>query len=178
MSDHEIVFFEFGRHRIDAMDFSLFFHRYVPEKWPTGTALRKQLGSLMITFHGYDADERELQCIPEVRRFVKEFRRIWPFWLYFLCPVQEVSTLPTLVACCVSEINVIQVAGSGICAVDFDPQSVKKLLDEDVPWFKQAADRANLFPALRRRHLTQVYALFGLKPDEAALAAAGAVCAS
>jgi hypothetical protein len=41
--------------------------------------------SLLLAFHGFDDDPRELHCIPEVRRFVREFRRIWPYWLYFCC---------------------------------------------------------------------------------------------
>ena len=174
INDEEIVVFEFGRHRIGSMDFSLFLDRYAQNKWPSGTALRKQLGSLTIIFHGYDEDERELQCIPEVRRFVKEFRKVWPFWLYFMCPAPEISTLPVLTAC-LTEITVIQQAGEGVCGVDFDREAVKQLLAEDLPAFKQVADRANLFPALRRQHLQEVYALFGLMPDEAALGAAGAV---
>ena len=173
MNDEEIVVFEFGRHRIGSMDFSLFFNRYAQEKWPTGTALRKQLGSLTIIFHGYDEDERELQCIPEVRRFVKEFRKAWPFWLYFLCPAPEISTLPVLTAC-LTEITMIQKARAGVCGVDFDLQAVKQLLAEDLPSFKLVADRAKMFLAPRRQHLIEVYALYGLEPDEAALAAAGA----
>ena len=174
INDEEIVVFEFGRHRIGSMDFSLFLDRYAQNKWPSGTALRKQLGSLTIIFHGYDEDERELQCIPEVRSFVKEFRKAWPFWLYFMCPAPEISTLPVLTAC-LTEITVVQQAGEGVCGVDFDREAVKRLLAEDLPAFKQVADRANLFPALRRQHLHEVYALFGLVPDEAALATAGAV---
>jgi len=174
INDEAVVVFEFGRHRIGSMDFSLFLDRYAQNKWPSGTALRKQLGSLTIIFHGYDEDERELQCIPEVRSFVKEFRKAWPFWLYFMCPAPEISTLPVLTAC-LTEITVVQQAGEGVCGVDFDREAVKRLLAEDLPAFKQVADRANLFPALRRQHLHEVYALFGLVPDEAALATAGAV---
>jgi len=174
INDEAVVVFEFGRHRIGSMDFRLFLDRYAQNKWPSGTALRKQLGSLTIIFHGYDEDERELQCIPEVRSFVKEFRKAWPFWLYFMCPAPEISTLPVLTAC-LTEITVVQQAGEGVCGVDFDREAVKRLLAEDLPAFKQVADRANLFPALRRQHLHEVYALFGLVPDEAALATAGAV---
>jgi hypothetical protein len=41
-------------------------------------------GRLDLGFHGYDDDSRELYEIDEVRRFVAELDKKFPFWLYFL----------------------------------------------------------------------------------------------
>jgi hypothetical protein len=41
-------------------------------------------GRLDIGFHGYDDDSRELYEIEEVRRFIAELDKKFPFWLYFL----------------------------------------------------------------------------------------------
>jgi hypothetical protein len=170
----ELIIFEFGRHRMCPPDFSFFFERYAQEHWrKPPTALRKQLGSLVLAFHGYDQDERELHCIPEVRRFVQAFHAVWPYWLYFLNPHPGISTLPVLVACRVENLNVVQVEGSSVCRLEGDPEAIRQLLLADLPSFRQVADRAHLFPDRRRPHLAAVYALFGLVPDHVALMAAG-----
>lgn len=41
-------------------------------------------GRLDLGFFGYDDDPRELYEIEEVRRFVLELDKTFPFWLYFL----------------------------------------------------------------------------------------------
>lgn len=174
MIQNDIVISEFGRHRLDTLDFSVFLQRYGVEQWPNGAALRKQMGSLMITFHGYDEDQRELHCIPEVRRFVQEFYRVWPYWLYFLCPAGDVSSLSLLAACCLTNVSVVQVEGAPLCAVDCEPEEMKAFLTGLLPAFKRVADQAKVFPEIRRQHLIENYAMFGLKPDDAALVAAGA----
>ena len=171
----QIIVFEFGRHRIQPPDFSLFLARYAPERWPASpNTLRKQLGSLVLTFHGYDDDARELHCIPEVRRFVQVFHRAWPYWLYFLNAHTGISTLPVLVACRLERLGVVRVEGSAVCRLDGDPAEIRRLLLADLPSFRHVADAAHLFPERRRQHLESVYALFGLVPDNAALTAAGA----
>jgi len=172
---NDIVISEFGRHRLDTLDFSAFLQRYGVEQWPSGAALRKQMGSLMITFYGYDDDRRELHCIPEVRRFVKEFHRIWPYWLYFLCPAGDASSLTMLAACCLDKISVVQVEGAPLCAVDCEPDDMKAFLAGLLPAFKLVCDKANVFPEIRQQHLIENYALFGLKPDDAVLKMAGAI---
>ena len=171
----ELIIFEFGRHRMSPPDFNLFFARYAQERWPKSpTALRKQLGSLVLTFHGYDHDERELHCIPEVRRFVRAFHTVWPYWLFFLNPHAGISTLPVLVACRLENLNIVHVEGSAVCQLDGDPAEIRRLMSADLPSFRHVADAARLFPARRRQHLESVYALFGLVPDSSALMAAGA----
>lgn len=40
--------------------------------------------SLLYTIYGYDDDPRELEEIPEVRKFMKRLTQEWPFWVWFL----------------------------------------------------------------------------------------------
>lgn len=178
MVQSDLVISEFGRHRLAGLDFSVFLQRYGVEQWPAGAALRRQMGSLLLAFHGFDDDPRELHCIPEVRRFVREFRRIWPYWLYFCCPakgpVETVSSLPLLAACCLERIGVVQVEGSPLCGVDCDPEEVRRFLAGLLPAFKLVADRAKVFPEVRRKHLIEHYTAFNLTPDDAIFAAGGA----
>ena len=51
------------------------------ESVETARLLRERVD---ISFHGYDADRRELFEIPEVRQFVASLDRSFPYWLYFL----------------------------------------------------------------------------------------------
>jgi hypothetical protein len=131
-----------------------------------------------LAFHGFDDDPRELHCIPEVRRFVREFRRILPYWLYFCCPakglVENVSSLPLLATCCLERLGVVQVEGASLCGVDCDPEAVRRFLASLLPAFKLVADRARVFPDVRRQHLIEHYTAFNLTPDDAVFAAAGA----
>jgi hypothetical protein len=56
-------------------------------------------GRLDLGFHGYDDDPRELYEIDEVRRFVAELDRKFPFWLYFLNLYNWTLTLILLSLC-------------------------------------------------------------------------------
>jgi hypothetical protein len=106
---------------------------------------------------------------------VKEFHRIWQYWLYFLCPAGDVSSLPCLAACCLDKISVFQVEGAPLCAVDCEPDDMRAFLAGLLPGFKLIADQAKVFPEIRRQHLVENYALFGLKPDDVVLKVAGAI---
>ena len=46
-------------------------------------ALRAQ-GRLILVIDGYDDDERELDMIPEVREWMREVDREFPYWLFFM----------------------------------------------------------------------------------------------
>ena len=69
----------------------------------------------------------------------------------------------------------VQVEGAPLCAVDCEPDEMKAFLAGLLPAFKVVADKAKVFPELRRQHLIENYALFGLTPDEAVLKVAGAI---
>ena len=38
---------------------------------------------MVLGVDGYDADPRELVDVPEVRAFLTEFTRRWPYWAYY-----------------------------------------------------------------------------------------------
>lgn len=54
--------------------------RLLRDRW----TVERFRGRLDLGFHGYDHDPRELHEIEEVRRFVAELDKKFPFWLYFL----------------------------------------------------------------------------------------------
>lgn len=51
------------------------------------------MGKLLMSFDGYGNDPRELQEIPEVRRFLAAIHAQWPYWFYFLEPEAMVRTI-------------------------------------------------------------------------------------
>ena len=124
--------------------------------------LRAMMGSLMPCIQGYDDHPQELYCIPEVRRFVREFHAIWPHWIFFFCAVPEASVIEVFSACCLDNLNVVQREGTGITIMDPDPAELTEFLVGDLPSFRQMCDRAKVFPDMRRARLVEVFSLFRL----------------
>jgi len=164
---HQLVFLEFGRQRVSRLDFSPCLSRYGFDKLPTNPRrLRAMMGSLVCCIHGYDDDPRELHCIAEVRRFVREFHRVWPHWLFFFCAQPGVSTLEAFTACCLEQLGVTQRDGAAVTLLESDPAEVTTFLGSDLPAFEAMCDRAEVFPELRLQRLQEVYALFNLPSPE------------
>ena len=162
-----IVFLEFGKQRVERLDFSPCLSRYEPDKLPANPRrLRAMMGSLVCCIHGYDDDPRELHCIGEVRRFVREFHRVWPHWLFFFCAQPGMSTLEVFTACCLQEFSVTQRDGAGVTLLESDLAEVASFFASDLPAFQAMCDRAHVFPELRLQRLRQVFALFNLPPQE------------
>jgi len=52
--------------------------------------LRRQLAhSVLFCFSGWDADPREVNDIPECRRYLQALHQQWNFWLHFLAPLPD-----------------------------------------------------------------------------------------
>lgn len=49
--------------------------------------IRKYANSVQLIFDGYEDDQRELYEIEEVRRFVQDMHKEFPFWFHFLSKV-------------------------------------------------------------------------------------------
>lgn len=76
--DHDLIFYQFSRFKIERGDFSHFLGLYALDKLPTGRRLRQMMGSFLFCVDGYDDDPRETHTIPEVRRFYADFHQAWP----------------------------------------------------------------------------------------------------
>ncbi|MDO8771991.1 MAG: hypothetical protein Q7K57_25455 [Burkholderiaceae bacterium] len=69
---------------------------------------------MCLVVDGYDADHRELIDIPEVRIFLRDFAKEWPYWTFFFNLVdQSISLL--ISSSCGSEYP-----GGGQVAIDVD----------------------------------------------------------
>ena len=49
--------------------------------------------AVTLVFHGYDADPRELEVIPEVREWFAELFEAWPYWSFFASRIDQTVPL-------------------------------------------------------------------------------------
>ncbi|MCU1136992.1 hypothetical protein [Stenotrophomonas maltophilia] len=50
---------------------------------------RNLMGSMFLSFGGWESDPREIYDIPEVVQFFRALTERWPYWFYFLEAVQD-----------------------------------------------------------------------------------------
>jgi hypothetical protein len=96
--DHDLIFYQFNRSKVERGDFSHFLNLYALDKLHTGRRLRDMMDRMVFCIEGYDDDAREIHAIPEVRKFYSAFHDAWPYWLYFCnLPICRWYLLPHLV---------------------------------------------------------------------------------
>ena len=122
----DIIFYQFSRSKVECGDFSHFLSLYAPDKLPSGRRLREMMNCFVFCVEGWDNDPREIEIIPEIRRFYSALHDAWPFWLYF-CNL-DVDTLKTMVMCCLPTLTAIQVDGSPNVQVEYDPTELLRFL--------------------------------------------------
>jgi hypothetical protein len=81
--DHDLIFYQFSRCKVERGDFSHFLKLYAFDKPPTARRLRDMMDRMVFCIEGYDDDPREIHSIPEVRKFYSAFHDAWPYRLYF-----------------------------------------------------------------------------------------------
>lgn len=83
-------------------------------------------GAVTLVFHGYGADPREIEAIPEVRAWFAKLFAAWPYWSFFASRIDQ--TLPLVLSLLLSGENV---AGDpGMVGWSFDLEELRPLLQE------------------------------------------------
>ena len=82
-------------------------------------------GVLTLVFNGYDADPRELEAIPEVRKWFAKLNAAWPYWSFFASRI-DTMTVPLIFSLLLS--TEVVASEPGIVRMDFDSQELKQLL--------------------------------------------------
>lgn len=83
-------------------------------------------GAVTLVFHGYDDDPRELEAIPEVRKWFAQLFEAWPYWSFFASRIDQ--TVPLVLSLLLSG---EAVAGEpGMVGWCFDLDELKPLLLE------------------------------------------------
>ena len=138
----DLIFYQFSRLKVERGDFSHFLNLYAAENLPNGRKLRDMLNSFVFGIEGWDNDPREIQMIPEIRRFYSAFHDAWPNWLYF-CNL-EVDTLRAMVLCCLPVIETVQVDGRPNFAVTYDALNLLNFLKRDFLPMNRLCERAKM----------------------------------
>jgi len=73
--DADLICYQFNRLDVEKCDFGHFLGLYSGNQLPAGRNLQAMLGTFWFAITGYDNDPRELNSIPEVRRFYAAFHQ-------------------------------------------------------------------------------------------------------
>ena len=83
-------------------------------------------GTVTLVFDGYDDDPRELEAIPEVRKWFARLYEAWPYWSFFASRVDQ--TVPLVLTLLMPGETV---AGEpGMVGWEYDPDELRPLLLE------------------------------------------------
>ena len=80
----------------------------------TREAIWRYRGQVALAVDGYNDDPRELVDVPEVRNFLAEFNRQWPYWAFFFNQVDD--SIKILALCLCAD----RCFGHGLVEVDVD----------------------------------------------------------
>lgn len=85
-------------------------------------------GKLMITFDGYDNDDREIYLIPEIRDFVKHFYDKCNYLFYFLTPLDNSRNM---IFACINNCKSIKIEGKDevILEITYDNEIKMKTIN-------------------------------------------------
>jgi hypothetical protein len=144
--DHDLIFYQFSRSKVERGDFSRFLSIYAAEKLPTGRPLRDLMDRFVFCIDGYDDDPCEIHSIPEVRRFYSAFHAAWPYWFYF-CSL-EGETLRMMVMCCLPSISALAVDGKPNVAITYNPLDLINFMEMDLMPMNAMCERAEMFERL------------------------------
>ena len=98
----------------------------------TPEAIWRYRGQMALAVNGYDDDPRELVDIAEVRTFLRELDRHWPYWTFFFNQLD--GSISLLVAC------VCGTAYPGGGVVDIDRQKVGQFVQRGLAAMKALFD--------------------------------------
>lgn len=161
--NHDLVFYQFSRSKVECGDFSHFLSVYGPDKLPSGRRLRDMMNTLMFVIEGFDDDPREIHSIPEVRRFYAAFREAWPYWLYF-CNL-DTEELRIMVLCCLPSIVAMKVDEKPNVAVEFDRLELLEFLRADFLHMNAMCESAGMFERLIYERTKAIFGYFSLPFD-------------
>lgn len=115
---------------------------------------------MLFIVEGYDADEREIHSIPEVRRFYRAFHEAWPYWFFF-CTLEE-DAMKMMVLCCLNSFTMIKVDGRSDCQVLYDPMELIDFLKRDFLHMNLICERAGMFEDRNAKRTDAIIRYFGL----------------
>jgi hypothetical protein len=143
VTETDLIVYEFSRFKVERGDFSHFLSQFALEKLPTGRRLRMMMNSILFCIQGYEQDEREIHCIPEIRSFYRTFHEQWPYWLYF-CNLDD-DNLKIMTLCCLDSFIAVKRDGNTMTQAEFDGQELLAFLSRDFAPTNLVCERAEMF---------------------------------
>lgn len=138
----DLICCQFGRRHVEQSDFGDFLNNFASEKLPYGRVLHQMMGKFLFAVTGYDDDPRELNGIPEARRFYADFHRAWPYWLYF-CELDD-DRLKLMVYCCLENQTILKVEGQANYGTLISPLDLVRFISDDFPAMNEMCERAGM----------------------------------
>lgn len=140
--DADLICYQFNRRDVEQCDFGHFLDLYSPDKLPIGRPFQQMMGTFWFAITGYDDDPRELNSIPEVRRFYAAFHQAWPYWLYF-CDLHE-DRLKLMVFCCLNNVATLKMDGRANYVTEFSPRDLVRFISDDFLPMNELCERASM----------------------------------
>ncbi|MGJ8650852.1 MAG: hypothetical protein ACSHX4_10880 [Opitutaceae bacterium] len=124
-----IIIHTITKEEIQALDFSRFENLFGhwPQLW--SNELKEKYDSLVLQIDGYNDRANEIYCIPEIRTYLQELHRRWPWWAFFLS--NEMACMAICYLCLLPSVESYKRDGDSQCAAAFDPREILEILKHD-----------------------------------------------
>ena len=160
MGEFDMMVFQIARERVELGDSEWLANQFNADAM-CEAQLRAWFGRVTWCIAGYDSDPAELYAIPEVRRFLAEWHRRRPHWLFF--GSLESDNLKVLYLSLLRDAAGIGADGAGLCRVSFVPRELGRLLAADLEMADGICERIGQNAAARLKRANDVIDYFGLK---------------
>lgn len=161
--DGKLIYYQFGRSRVERLDFNHFLSLYAPDRLPVGSSLQSMMNKMVFGIEGWDQDPRDILIIPEVRRFYSAFHEAWPYWLYF-CNLKT-ETLNMMMLCCLPSVSAMNVDGQPTVGVKYDRLELLRFVGKDFEPMNDMCGRAGMTERSIYDRSKAVFTYFGMPFD-------------
>lgn len=161
MEQRTPVIYEFIRSKVERGDLNHFLGIYSLNRLPTGRRLRQMMNSMVFVVDGWNNDPREVQTIPELRKFYREFQQAWPFWFYFWNLHQD--GLKPMVLSCLDKLVAVQSDDTPEKVfTHYDRVEFVQSLVANLGTMNVICERAKMFESLIYDRSKAIFEYFGL----------------
>ena len=128
--------------------------------WPElcGSKLSERYNSLTLLVDGYNKHPEEVYAIAEVRAYFAEMHKGWPWWLFFIH--NHEANLAVHYLCILKRLESRKQSGTNMCATEFDPHELLKIIEHDFCRMNLLFERAGMSDADNDARSEEILNLF------------------
>jgi len=127
--DADLVIYQISRSRVESMDCSHLLQQFDLHSMAAEEAT-SLFGRVMFCVEGYDAHPDELHVIPDVRRFLRQWHELCPYWLFF--GSLDNDNLRVFYLGLLESLACVQVGSAGLSQTRYDTGELASLLAADM----------------------------------------------